>query len=75
MEECRLKPCPFCGGEVTIAESGDDLTKWMFVTRGNKENACKCRVFMESKPYYSDCEENDKKSIKRKLINEWNKRI
>lgn len=35
MEECRLKPCPFCGGEVTIAEGGDDLTKWMFVTRGN----------------------------------------
>lgn len=35
MEE--LKRCPFCGGEVTIAEGGYRQTRWMYVTRGNKE--------------------------------------
>ena len=38
MEE--LKRCPFCGGEVAIAETGTDARKWMFITRANgKTNA------------------------------------
>ena len=49
MSEYKLKPCPFCGGEVTIAEGGYRQTRWMYVTRGNKENRCNCYVFMESK--------------------------
>lgn len=60
-----LKPCPFCGGEVAIAELGDYLTSWMSITRGNGKNGCKCRVFMESKLYNSDCSEADKEKIKK----------
>ena len=72
MEE--LKRCPFCGGKVTIAESGDHLTSWMFVTRGNGKNGCKCRVFMESKPYSFDYSAADKEKVKKDLIEAWNKR-
>ena len=31
----NLKPCPFCGGEVTIAETGADTKKWMFISRAH----------------------------------------
>lgn len=61
------KRCPFCGGKVAIAEAGDYLTSWMFITRGNCKNGCKCRVFMESKLYSSDCSEADKEKIKKTL--------
>ena len=47
----ELKRCPFCGGKVAIAETGDHLTSWMSITRENCKNGCKCRVFMESKTY------------------------
>ena len=40
----ELKRCPFCGGEVAIAELGDYLISWMSITRGNGKNGCKCRV-------------------------------
>lgn len=72
MEE--LKKCPFCGGEVTIAEGGYRQTRWMYVTRGNKENRCNCCVFMESKTYNYDSSEKDKERIKADLIEAWNKR-
>ena len=72
MEE--LKRCPFCGGKVTIAEVGDYLTSWMSITRGNCKDGCKCRVFMESKPYNSDYSEADKEKIKKDLVEAWNKR-
>lgn len=75
VEMDNLKPCPFCGGEVAIAETGDHLTSWMFITRGNGKTGCKCRVFMESKLYNSDCSEADKEKIKKDLIEAWNKRI
>ncbi len=70
----ELKRCPFCGGEVSIAESGDHLTSWMFITRGNGKNECKCRVFMESKTYDFDSSESEKVKIKADLIEAWNKR-
>ncbi len=70
----ELKRCPFCGGEVTIAESGDHLTSWMFITRGNGKNRCKCRVFMESKPYGFDYSAADKEKVKKDLIEAWNSR-
>ena len=70
----NLNLCPFCGGEVAIAEAGDNLTSWMFITRGNGKNGCKCRVFMESKLYNSDCSEADKEKIRKDLIEAWNKR-
>ena len=72
MEE--LKRCPFCGGNVTIAESSGRLTSWMFITRGNGKNGCKCRVFMESKPYNFDYPAADKEKVKKDLIEAWNKR-
>ena len=72
MEE--LKRCPFCGGEVAIAETGDDMANWMFIAGRNSRNGCKCRVFMESKLYSSDCSEADKEKIKKDLIEAWNKR-
>ena len=75
MSEYNLKPCPFCGGEVTIAESGCRQTRWMYVTRGNKKNKCNCHVFMESKIYYFDSSEKDKERIKADLIEAWNKRV
>lgn len=75
VEMDNLKPCPFCGGEVAIAEVGDYLRSWMSITRGNGKNGCKCRVFMESKLYNSDCSEADKEKIKKDLIEAWNKRV
>ena len=70
-----LKPCPFCGGKVTIAETGTDVKKWMFISRAHGENKCTCRVFMESGEYWFDCSEKDKERIKADLIEAWNKRI
>lgn len=75
VEMDNLKPCPFCGGEVAIAEVGDYLRSWMSITRGNGKNGCKCRVFMESKLYNSDYSEADKEKIKKDLIEAWNKRV
>ena len=72
MEE--LKRCPLCGGEVTIDEACDNLISWMFITRGNGKNGCKCHVFMESKTYHFDSSEKDKERIKADLIEAWNKR-
>ncbi len=70
-----LKPCPFCGGEVTIAEGGYHQTRWMYVTRGNEENRCNCYVIMESKTYDFDSSESEKAKIKANLIEAWNKRV
>ena len=70
----ELKRCPFCGGKVTIAESGDHLTSWMVITRGNGKNGCKCRVVRESKTYSFDYSAADKEKIKKDLIEAWNKR-
>ena len=71
----NLKPCPFCGGEVAIAEAGTDAKKWMFISRAHGKNKCTCRVFMESGVYWFDCPEKDKERIKADLIESWNKRI
>lgn len=77
MSEYKLKPCPFCGGEVTIAEGGYRQTRWMYVTRGNKENRCNCYVIMESKTYDFDSSEMEKRKSKPTLskrgISELNK--
>lgn len=44
-----LLPCPFCGGEVHIALSGDaEYGFFWMVTRGCSTKGCKCRIFMES---------------------------
>ena len=72
MEE--LKRCPFCGGEVAIAETSDCLARWMFIAGRNDRNGCKCRGFMESKPYSFGYSVTKKEKIKKDLIEAWNKR-
>ena len=68
----QLKPCPFCGGEVSIALCGDGFDAWWFITRGHGENACKCRLFMESEKFNKDSEMAD--FVADDLIAEWNRR-
>lgn len=70
----ELKKCPFCGGEVAIAETSHDSELWMFVTRGHGDNKCKCRIFMESRTYTLDSSESERQKIKKALIEAWNKR-
>ena len=67
-----LKPCPFCGGEVSIALCGDGFDAWWFITRGHGENACKCRLFMESEKFNKDSEMAD--FVADDLIAAWNSR-
>lgn len=72
----NLRPCPFCGGGVSIAEKAYGKEGVMFITRGIsgiKKN-CKCRVFMESEPYLKkDCESKDR--ARNGLVEAWNKRV
>lgn len=70
----ELKRCPFCGGEVAIAETGNGARKWMFISRARGENKCSCRIFMESEEYWFDCTKKDKEKIRANLIEAWNKR-
>lgn len=67
----KLKPCPFCGGTVNIARTGDGEVSWFMVTRGAVENACTCRVFMESEIFY---EEEDAANELQRLREAWNRR-
>ena len=68
----KLLPCPFCGGEVSIALCGDGFDEWWFITRGHGKNACKCRLFMESEKFNNDSEMAD--FIADDLIAAWNRR-
>jgi hypothetical protein len=74
----ELKPCPFCGGEVSIGLTGHGNTNWFFVTRGyskTKKN-CKCRLFMESDRYFLGCLDTKeaKERVMKDLIEAWNRR-
>lgn len=69
MMENKLKPCPFCGGKVSISLSLDvDDFLWV-ITRGNGKDKCKCRVFMESEKFYGAGN-----AEKKALIEAWNRR-
>lgn len=67
----ELKPCPFCGGDVRIITIGEEERSWHMVSRGI-EDACKCRVFMESRLFY-DGESGEEQ--KNELIEVWNTRV
>lgn len=67
-----LLPCPFCGGEVSIALCGDGFDAWWFITRGHGENTCKCRLIMESEKFNKDSEMAD--FVADDLIAAWNRR-
>lgn len=71
----ELKSCPFCGGEVAIALGGDDTYQWYFITRGNRENKCTCRLFMESERFYKNSGKKTKMTVRSDLINRWNRRV
>lgn len=69
----ELKPCPFCGGTVSIARAGDNGMMWWFVTRDGK-SSCKCRVFMESEDFSIGTTSNEKLQLRNDLIKAWNRR-
>lgn len=70
-----LMECPFCDGEVSVALGEDDTYQWYFITRGNKENRCGCRLFMESEEFHKYDDEETKMKAKIDLINRWNRRV
>lgn len=71
----NLRPCPFCGGEVSIAEKAYGKEKVMFITRGvSRKNNCKCRVFMESFPFLKG-DDDAKGAARNDLIEAWNRRV
>ena len=67
----ELKPCPFCGKAVTIADYGDYLS---IIAKGtDPKTSCRCRLFMESEQFSADDEEARQKA-KERLIEKWNRR-
>lgn len=75
MSGAALKHCPFCGGQVMIAEIGDDQSHWYYVTRGKiRKTRCTCRVFMESDRFDADAPAAEKAAIKAALKEKWNRR-
>ena len=74
----KLKPCPFCGREVSIALTGQGVVNWLFVTRGHSKTNknCKCRVFMESERFCIDYDnvELEREKAMHDLIEAWNRR-
>ena len=72
----NLKPCPFCGGEVSIGLKAYAKEGCFFITRGNSKikNNCTCRVFMESEPYYKCYGSEDAERVKNNLVEAWNRR-
>lgn len=78
-EQNGLSPCPFCGGEVSLALTGSGNTNWFFITRGCskiKKN-CDCRLFMESDRFFLGCLDTRiaAERAKTDLINAWNRRV
>lgn len=70
-----LLPCPFCGGEVSVAFGGDEAGAHYFITRGYGKNACKCRVFMEGEKFDKESKPKEYERHKAELIRQWNKRF
>lgn len=67
----QLKPCPFCGKEVSLALFGAKDQLYYGITRGIGENACQCRIFMESELFSEDASIEEKQNIKLRLIKAW----
>ena len=73
----ELKPCPFCGGKVSIGAlsggfSGDCMEFWQ-IYGGSGEGECKCNLTMESNIFWSDEYGGEKE--KEEPIKRWNRRI
>lgn len=68
MSEIKLKPCPFCGGEVAMYDKfDDDIHRYFNISCGY------CRLAMSSYTYRIYSEE-DRESTKMCLILAWNRR-
>jgi len=67
-----LRPCPFCNGEVALADMGH---YWLITRASGMKTAtmCKCRVFMESDSFHAHDKE-EKQKAKEKVIKAWNTR-
>ena len=72
----KLKPCPFCGGTVTIILDGiTDLKKdWWEITGHASLCTCKCRVSMRSKIFTFGRNYKGNRE-KKELIETWNRRV
>ena len=71
----QLSKCPFCGGSVSLYETGEDGWWWYYIATGrNQKTRCRCRVFMESQKYSELAGDKEKAAIKTLLIENWNRR-
>ena len=69
----EINPCPICKGSLSVALMGNESEQWYAITRGNDENACTCRLFLESDKFDAGISHNEKEMIKHRLIQTWNK--
>lgn len=65
----ELKPCPFCGGEVSLKDMG----YFLMISRANR-SSCKCGVFLESRAFTRD-NLGAMERAKDRLIEKWNRRF
>lgn len=78
MDGTKLLPCPFCGGEVSMAAIAHDGEYHAFITRGYslKKKNCWCRLFMESDKILLDRVDfkEERARVRKKLAEAWNRR-
>lgn len=75
IKDAKLKPCPLCGGEVSVASGSDSGEMYYMITRGtSKENRCTCRLLLESGRFPMYASEERRSSELKCLISKWNSR-
>lgn len=73
----ELKPCPFCGGTVTIVWDGevDSSKDWWEITGKGSRCTCKCGISMRSKIFTYGRKGYKGEREKEELIKTWNRRV
>lgn len=71
----KLKPCPFCGGTVTIRLDGiiDSPKDWWEITGNASLCTCKCGISMRSKIFTYGRKGYEGEREKKELIEKWNR--